>query len=222
MKKTIKKALRFHPDGSYEHVPSRDPLQRPTETPKRTGVKASPKQQEPVKAAQRLELKPGFKSDGACTFVVLPRNTGFVSMKTRESVWQAVGMARRELGLAPVDVRYFVSMGEACQDPSLQGERFEKTFTHDASLLGCIDSGKGARRIFINASERISDARRQRVALHECYHLLQVECGVAAGSAALERMEKSAHEYCMTAVQKLWSLSDSELLDLCIKGGEMS
>lgn len=222
MQKTIKKALRFHPDGSYEHVPSRDPLKRPTQTPKRTGVKTRPRQQEPEKAAQSFELKPGSKRDGACTFVVLPRNSGFVTMKTREATWQAIGWARRELNLDPIDVRFFVSMGEACQDASLQGERFEKTFTHDASLQGCIDTGKDTRRIYINASSEISDARRQRVALHECYHLLQCKHGVSAGEKALEKMEAAARDFDAVACQRLWSLSDSELLDLCIKGGEMS
>lgn len=222
MKKTIKKALRFHPDGSYEHVPSRDPLQRPTESPKRTGVKASPKQQEPVKAAQSLELKPGCKSDGAATFGVLPRNSGFVTMKTREVTWQAIGWARRELNLDRIDVRYFVPVSEACHDPALQSESFEKTFTHDTSLQGCIDIGKNVRRIYINASSEISDARRQRIALHECYHLLQCKNGVPAGEKALEKMEVAARDFDAVATQRLWSLSDSELLDLAIRGSEMS
>ena len=214
----MKKALRFNYGGSYEHVPSKDPNMRSERTPR----KAPSQHKDPVKTERSFELKPGSKRDGACTFVVLPRNTGFVSMKTRESVWQAVGWARRELNLDPVDVRYFVSMGEACQDPSLQGERFEKTFTHDASLLGCIDTGKDARRIYVNASGEISDARRQRIALHECYHLLQCKNGVPAGEKALEKMESTAHDFDAVACQRLWSLSDSELLDLCIKGGEMS
>ena len=215
----IKKTLRFDPYGGYEHVPSEESF-TPHDTAAPRKAKAAPAAPEKV-STLTAPLNPGHKSGGFVEYGVLDAATAsaYISESTHKAVFQAVGWARRELRLPPIDVKYFVDLREAVHDPGLQSAVYAKLFDHNGGLLGVIDAGKGVNRIYINGSSRVSDPARQKAALHECVHLSQANSGHL--SYTLDTLENSAHTFGHEGALKLWSLPEKELQDLMFLGMEM-
>ena len=215
----FRKTLRFNPNGGYEHLPREDKL-TPHDLAEPKKAKAAPSAPEKT-STLTAPLNPGHKPGGFVEYGVLDAVTAsaYISEATRKAIFQAVGWARRELRLPPIDVKFFVPVLESAHDPGLQSAVFGKLFDHDSGLLGVIDAGKGINRIYINGSSGIGDPARQKAVIHECIHLAQANSGQL--SHTLDTLEKSAHTFDHVGALKLWSLPEKELQDLMFIGMEM-
>ena len=124
----------------------------------------------------------------------------------REAAEKALALARKELALPPIAIRWFVP--EAIADKQY-GVKNCCSFESVANLLGTIDT-KTDDVIYIRAYDA-TVVQMEKTALHEAYHIMQFR---ANPFSSLELMEHQADEYAKGAMLRMNAMDPKDLEDL--------
>lgn len=165
----------------------------------------------PVTAKQEMPNRfslapsPGTQSGCGCArFSIIPDSC--IYSGDREAAEKALAFARKDLGLPPVAIRWFVP--EMVADKQY-GVKDGYIFENVSNLLGTIDT-KTDDVIYIRAYDA-TVSQIEKTALHEAYHIMQFQ---ADYFASRELMEHRADEYAKEAMRRMNDMDPKELEDL--------
>lgn len=152
-----------------------------------------------------LAPSPGTQTgQGSARFSIIP--DACVYCGDRKAAEIALAFARKDLGLPPVAIRWFVP--EMVADKQY-GVKDGCVFENAANLLGTIDT-KTDDVIYIRAYD-VTVSQIEKAALHEAYHIMQFQTD---SFASRELLEHRAEEYAKEAMRRMNDMDPKELEDL--------
>lgn len=126
---------------------------------------------------------------------------------SKDYAQHALAFARKDLGLPPITIRWFVPEKEA----TLYGVKDYEVFEQEDDCLGRIDQKK-SDVIYVRDSSY--DPNIHKAVLHECYHINQF---LREDAGSIEQKETFAYAYQKEALQRMYSMSEKDLTDIYLR-----